>query len=58
MHNINLYDHSCSGAGLSLFEQSGKPQQMLDVLVVATNEGLRGSTLEGVWTILDEPRSG
>lgn len=58
MHNINLYDPSHSGAGLSLFEQSGKPQQMLDVLDVATNEGLGGYTLEGGWTILDVRHSG
>lgn len=56
MHNINLYDPSYSGAGLSLFEQSGERQQMLDALVDATIEGLGGYTLKGGWTILDVPQ--
>lgn len=55
MHSIHNYEPSYSGAGLALFEQSGDPQQMLDVLVAATGEGLGGYTLKGGWTILEVP---
>lgn len=56
MHSIYQYDPAYSGAGLALFEQSGDPQQLLDVVAHATIEGLGGYTLKGGWTILDVPR--
>ena len=55
MQSIHNYEPAYRGAGLSLFEQSGDPQQMLDALVAATGEGLGGYTLKGGWTILDVP---
>lgn len=56
MHSIKKFEPEYSGAGLALFEQSGDPQQLLDVVAHATIEGLGGYTLKGGWTILDVPR--
>ena len=50
MHNIEQYEPHYSGAGLALFRQSGKPEQLTDALASATGEGLGGYTLEDGWT--------
>lgn len=57
MHSIKHYEPGYSGAGLALFKQSGEPQQLIDAVATATNEGLGGYTLKGGWTILHVPRS-
>ena len=51
MHNIEQYEPYYSGAGLTLFRQSGKLEQLTDVLASADDEGLGGYTLEGGWTV-------
>lgn len=56
MLSIERYDPRYSGAGLALFRQSGKPQQLLDALVTAKIEGVGGYTLEDGWTIAEVPQ--
>ena len=51
MHNIEQYEPRYSGAGLTLFRQSGKPEQLRDALASGADEGLGGYTLEGGWTV-------
>ena len=56
MLSIERYEPRYSGAGLALFRQSGKPQQLLDALAAATIEGVGGYTLEDGWTITEVPQ--
>ena len=51
MHSIEQHEPQYSGAGLTLFRQSGKPEQLRDALASAADEGLGGYTLKGGWTV-------
>lgn len=51
MHNIERLEPRYNGAGLELFRQSGKPEQLAHALAYATVEGVGGYTFEDGWTI-------
>ena len=51
MHNIEQFGPQYSGAGLTLFRQLGKPEQLTGALTTASGEGLGGYTLEDGWTV-------
>ena len=51
LHSIDQYAPPYHGAGLALFRQSGKPEQLTDALTSATCEGLGGYTLEDGWSV-------
>ena len=52
MLSIERYEPQYSGAGLALFRQSSKPEQLVDALACATVEGVAGYTAEYGWTVL------
>ncbi len=52
MLTIDRYEPRYSGAGLALFRQSGKSEQLDDALACATVEGVAGYTVEDGWTVL------
>ena len=52
MLTIERYEPRYSGAGLALFRQSGRPDQLVDALIDATVEGVAGYTIDDGWTVL------
>lgn len=55
MHSIDQYQPQYSGAGLALFRSAGQPQQLVDALTSATQEGLAGYTTDGGWNVVAVP---
>lgn len=55
MLTIERYEPRYSGAGLTLFRQSGRPDQLVDALAGATVEGVAAYTIEDGWTVLPVP---
>ena len=56
MHTIERYEPRYSGAGLALFRQSGRPEQLIDALARVTVEGVAGYSVEDGWTVLPMPK--
>lgn len=52
MLNMDHYEPRYTGAGLALFRQSGRPDQLFDALAGATIEGVAGYSIEDGWTVL------
>ena len=52
MRTIERYEPKYSGAGLTLFQQSGNPEQLMNGLANATIEGLAGYTLDEGWSVI------
>ncbi|MEP7350928.1 MAG: hypothetical protein ABI668_13400 [Sphingorhabdus sp.] len=55
MLNIKNYEPPYSGAGLALYRQSGNPEQLLEALAHATDEGIAGYTIGEGWSVLPVP---
>lgn len=51
MLSIERYEPQYTGAGLKLFQQSGKPEQLIDALACTIAEGVAGYSIEDGWTV-------
>ena len=54
---IERYEPRYSGTGLALFQQQGRPEQLVNALNCASVEGVAGYTVEDGWTVLPVPVS-
>lgn len=57
MLTIERYEPRYNGARLALFQQQGRPEQLVDALICATVEGVAGYTVDDGWTVLPVPIS-
>ena len=51
MLTIEHYEPRYNGAGLALYQQQGRPEQLVDALICAIVEGVAGYTVDDGWTV-------